>query len=38
VAHVFGKSENLASEDIAISASVVESIQPETFEEEPVVT
>ena len=38
VAHVFGKSENLASEDIAISASVVESIQPETFEEEPVAT
>jgi chromosome segregation protein len=38
VANVFGKSENLASEDIAIAASVVENLQPETLEEEPTAT
>jgi chromosome segregation protein len=38
VANVFGKSENLASEDIAIAASVVENLQPETLEEEPAAT
>ncbi len=38
VANVFGKSENLASEDIAITDSVAEILQPETLEEEAVAT
>jgi len=38
VANVFGKSENLASEDIAIADSVAEILQPETLEEEAVAT
>jgi len=38
VANVFGKSENLASEDIAIADSVADNLQPETLEEEAVAT
>ena len=38
VANVFGKSENLASEDIAIADSVADNLQPETLEEEVVAT